>query len=480
MPRVLLINAAEPEETRAALVEEGRLVEYRRERAAAAKLVGNIYLGRVVNIERGIGAAFVDCGMGRNAFLHVSDCLPAAPGLPERIEERFPVGERVLVQVTREPLGDKGPVLTAHVSLPGRFLVLLPFAEAGGVSRRMEGEGKEDLRALARELERREQAGLIVRTAAATATKRELVRDLRLLRKLWAAIEARSRTAQPPALLHSEGDLVGRALRDLADRDVDEIHADTPEALAHARETLLAMEPTLASRLRLHAGPQPLFHAFGIEEECDLVHARRVPLPGGGSLVFDRTEAMVTVDVNSGRTRHEEGLEETAFQTDLEAAAEVARQIRLRNLGGVIAIDFIDLRERSRVREVERTLHDHLRRDRSRVRTGRMGPFGVYVLTRRRAGDGSEGGLGGCPHCGGPGPVPEPLDTALRVYRELSSRPRHASLLARLDPAAARLLLASREAALRGQEGGGRRRLRVVADPALPPGVWEVEPLRAP
>ncbi len=472
MGRLLLLNAAEPEETRAAVVEDGRLEEYRSERAARGSLVGNIYKGRVKNLERGIGAAFVDLGIGRNGFLHVSSC----PGAPARIEERFALNDDVVVQVTRESIGSKGPVLSGDLSLPGRFLVLLPFAKAGGVSRRIDVEDdRAKLREFARDLERRAGAGLIVRTAAADQGRRELLRDLRDLKRAWAAIEARAAAEAAPALLYEESDLVARALRDLVDKDVKEIVTDTPEALARAREIMAAIQPALSERLRLHAGKEPLFHAFGIEEQVDRLHARRVPLPGGGSVVFDRTEALVAVDVNSGRTREEE-LEETALKTDLEAAETIAREIRLRDLGGVIVVDFIDLREAAHGKALERAFREALASDRARVRPGRLCDFGIFPLTRQRRGAGPPPRA--CPRCGGTGDLVSPEEVAVRVFRELRARAARrgrAGIRARVNPEVAEILLRTRKGLIEALGEDARRSVVVEPDPGLPAGGWAVE-----
>jgi ribonuclease E len=472
MGRHLLINAAEPEETRAAVVEEGRIEEYRLERAAHGSLVGNIYKGTVRNLERGIGAAFVDLGIGRNGFLHVSACLDG----PARIEDRFSVGDDAIVQVTRDSIGSKGPMLSQDLSLPGRFLVLLPFAKGGGVSRRIGGEDdRTKLRELVRDLERRAGAALIVRTAAADQGGRELVRDLRHLKRVWASIEARAASEPAPALLYEEGDLVARTLRDLVDRDVKEIVVDTPEALARARDVMAAIQPALAERLRLHAGPEPLFHAHGIEEQVDRIHARRVPLPGGGSVVFDRTEALVAVDVNSGRTREEE-LEETALRTNLEAAEAIARELRLRDLGGVIVVDFIDLVESAHTKAVERAFKDALARDRARVRPGRLGEFGIFPLTRQRRGGGATARP--CPRCGGTGDLLHPEEIALRVFRELRARAARrgrSGIRARMSPEVLEVLLRTRKGLIEALSEEARRKVVVEADPGLPAGGWAVE-----
>ena len=467
--RVLLINAAEAGETRAALVEEGRVEEFRCEHAAAQTLVGNVYKGTVVNLEPGIGAVFVDLGEGRNGFLHESSWSR---------DGSFALGDEIVVQVTRESIGSKGPMLTGDVSLPGRFLVLLPYSRGGGVSRRIgETENRNELRALAKEFEERTGSAVIVRTAGANRTKRELMRDLRALRRLWAAVEGRAKTATAPALLYAESDLVARALRDLVDQGVSEIHVDTPEALEGARRVVRLVQPELADRLRLHAAPDPLFHAFDVEAQIDRLRARRVALPGGGSIVFDKTEALVAVDVNSGRMREQVGLEETALKTNLEAAEEVARQLRLRDLGGVVVVDFIDMRGADHVKEVERAFRAHLARDRARVRPGRLGAFGIFVLTRRRAGAGGAVMRRACPRCEGSGEVIHPDEVALRVFRELRARASgkgRRGLRARVSPGVAEILQGARSAVVEALSGDSGREIGVETDPSLPPDGWEV------
>jgi ribonuclease E len=474
--RLLLINAAEAEETRAAVVADGRLEEYRSEPAAGEALVGNVYKGRVRNLEPAIGAAFVDLGVGRNGFLHVSAC---AGGGPEtRIEDLLSLGDDVLVQVTRESIGAKGPMLTGDLSLPGRLLVLLPFSEGSGVSRRIGAEDdRSKLRDLVRDLEGKAGAALIARTAAADATRGELLRDLRQLRRVWRSVRAKAKARPAPALLYEEKDLVGRALRDLADREMEGIVVDTPEAHAQARDLLAAIQPELTDRLRLHEGREPLFHAHGIEAQVDLVHARTVPLPGGGSIVFDRTEALVAIDVNTGRTREEE-LEETALRTNLEAAEEIARQLRLRDLGGVIVVDFIDLREHAHGRRVERAFKEALARDRARVRAGRLGDFGIFALTRQRTGAGVAPRRS-CPRCGGRGEVAHPEAVALRVFRELRARAAgrgRAPIRARVAPEVRDILERQRGGALKALSEEARRPVGVEADPGRATDSWAVEP----
>jgi ribonuclease E len=352
------------------------------------------------------------------------------------------------------------------------------------VSRRIgENEDRTKLRALARELEQGAGAGLIVRTAGAGSSRRELLRDLRTLQRLWEAIGEQFESASAPALIYAESDLVGRALRDLVDREVEQIHVDTPEAHARAAEMLRAIQPEYVERLKLHDSSVPIFHGFQLETEIDSLRSRKVELPGGGSLVFDSTEALVAVDVNSGRMREEDGLEETALRTNLEAAPEIARQLRLRDLGGVVVVDFIDMRDPQHIKDVERAFRTALRRDRARLRPGRLGAFGIFALTRQRAGAGSADGRRPCARCGGTGEVVRPEEVALRVFREIMARAAGSEaggLRVRLSPDVAETLRAMRSAALSALSEETGRAIRLEADPELPPGGWRLEAAAAP
>lgn len=485
MARILLLNAAEPEERRVALVQDGRLEAYRVERAGCASAQrGNIYKGKVVNLETGIGAAFVALGTGRNGFLHLSDCLPRNGKAPARIEDHVAVGDPVLVQVSRESVGSKGPMLTQDIGLPGRFLVLLPFSEGGGISRRItERSEREKLRQLLEHVQAPADVGWILRTAASGCTRKELQRDLNSLRRVWRAIDERSREAKAPALLHAEGDLLVRSLRDLVDKHVDEIRVDDAEGYEQVKESLRALQPRLLDRLRLYEDARPLFHAYEIEDQVDRLASRRLSLPSGGSLVIDRTEALVAIDVNSGRTREEEGLEETARRTNLDAAPEIASQLRLRDLGGVVVIDFIDMLDKNYVREVERTLKQALKADRAKVRMGRIGPFGTLALTRQRIGAQATGETRTCPACGGAGEVQDPLHVALRAFRELKERccggKGRRGLRVILRPEAARLLRERRKEALEQLRRSSGRKLLVEEDPDLACGAWRLEHVRS-
>ncbi|MGH9362969.1 MAG: Rne/Rng family ribonuclease, partial [Thermoanaerobaculia bacterium] len=356
----ILVNVSDPEEVRIAVLEDGRLEEIHFERAAEKKHLGNIYKGRVVNLEPAIQAAFVDLGIGRNGFLHVSDVLPAYAGAAAipfeslsqrpagrkrfRIQEILAKGQEVLVQISKDSIGAKGPTLTSYVSIPGQYLVLMPGISRYGISKRIEdGEARAKLRELLARLDPPKGLGAIVRTAGRQRSTEELERDLKQLVQVWGEIGERVRSSAVPALIFEECDLMIRVLRDLLAADAEEILIDGEEAYRRSRDFLAGAHPELERRVRLYDGSVPLFTRYGVEEEIERIYNRKVPLPSGGYLVIEETEALVAIDVNSGRYRDEEDLEATALKINLEAAPEIARQLRLRDLGGVIVNDFIDM-----------------------------------------------------------------------------------------------------------------------------------------
>ncbi len=359
MRKELLVNATPPE-TRVALTEDGRAVEVLHERRGRQGLVGNVFLGRVHRVLPGMQAAFVSIGLDRDAFLYVEDASArvADPdfsdggqmrGAPDgtaadrpRIDDLVKEGQEIVVQVTKDPLGGKGPRVTAGISLAGRTLVSLPGSREVGVSRRVSDEAeRERLRLILEGFG--DEGGFIARTAALGKGADELAADRRYLADLAARIVRRRESASPPALLHRELDLALRAVRDLAGDDCAAIRVDDEATHDRLREFLDAVAPALARRLELHRGPEPLFEAFGIEAEIENALKSRVGLASGGSLVIHQTEALVAIDVNTGRFVGKEGLEDTVFATNLEAVPEVARQIRLRDLGGLLVVDFIDM-----------------------------------------------------------------------------------------------------------------------------------------
>lgn len=418
--RRMLVNALDPEEVRVAVLDEGVLQEFYIERASRETLVGNIYKGRVINIVPSLQAAFVDIGIGRNAFLHASEAVaPAGPAgeaarrttagspplpagfepgpdtarrAPER-HERRPVlnlkellrpGQEVTVQVIRDPVGEKGPSVSMDVSIAGRYLVLTPETRRTAVSKRIADPAeRESLKALLQQLEPPGEVGFIIRTAGTGQTARELQKDLDSLVRLWTAVKERARDDRPPALLYQESDLVIRTIRDLFTPEIEEVLIDSPEVLERTIEFVSAVMPSFRGRFNLYEDPEPLFHRFGVEPQIEGLYRKRVELPSGGSIVIEQTEALTAVDVNSGRLVGESP-EEAAFRTNLEACEEIGRQLRLRDIGGVIVVDFIDVREGDHRRDIERAIKEAVRRDRSQTTVLRMSRFGLVEMARQK------------------------------------------------------------------------------------------------
>lgn len=450
MKKEMLINVIQPEECRIAIVEDGVLEELYVERSSQELIVGNIYKGRVVNIESSIQAVFVDFGIGRNGFLHVSDVeyqyykhlVPEQerPGrgrekINERsvrnkppIQEIFQRGSEVLVQVIKEGIGTKGPTLSTYVSIPGRYLVLMPGLQRLGVSRKIEDEDvRRRLRQSLREIVPPEGLGFIVRTAGVDRSTQDLHRDMNYLLRLWKTLVQRLSKLQGPAVIYEESDMITRTIRDIYTGDIESIQIDEPEALERARDFMHVVMPRHVDRIQLYEGREPIFHKYKIEEEISRIQSRRVPLAAGGSLVIDQTEALVAIDVNSGNFRNsEENAEKNAFQVNMAAAAEIARQIRLRDLGGVIVNDFIDMRDERHQRAVERKLCECLERDRARTKVLRISPFGLIEMTRQRIRPSLRRSIyEDCPCCRGIGQVKTTESMAIEVMRALMTKANH-------------------------------------------------------
>jgi ribonuclease E len=434
MARSLLFDMEDAEEHRAAVVEDGRIAELAVERSDRRRRQGDVYLGRVVRIEGSVEAAFVDIGAERPGFLHAHDVMPLYADGPEdlcaferrprepsgRIADILREGQTVLVQVVRDSVGTKGASLTTYIGLPGRWLVLMPSLERIGVSRRIADQDARDrARAALESLAPPPGMGFIVRTAGADRPAEDLRREMEALHRVFVGLGERCRTEKPPLLLLREGSLLLRTLRDWLASEVDEVVVNTKESFAEAEEFLREASPPWAARLSLHGGPAPLFHARGIEAAVDRIFERRVPLPGGGFLLVEPTEALVAIDVNSGKATKGEDLEETALETDLLAAAEVARQLRLRDLGGLIVVDFIDVMKPENQEAVNRAVREALQGDRGRVRFTSLSEFGLVQITRRRSGPSLRQVLHeGCPSCRGRGVVRTAGSGALRALRE--------------------------------------------------------------
>ena len=434
----LLVNVVEPEESRVAIVEDGLLLEYYLEETVERRLLGNIYLGRVVNIEAGIQAAFIDIGESKSAFLHVSDLHHAYAGakgiplkrFPERLgeNEKRPLiqdllrkGQTLLVQVTKESIGHKGPSVTTFVSLPGRYLVLMAGMTRCGVSRKIEDtEQRDRLRKIAAQLPEIPNMGVIVRTAGADQAKRDIERDLRYLRQMWQGILSKIPKHRSPYCLYEESSLVIRTVRDLFEPEIREILVDSEEIAEEVRQFLKMVMPRYSSRVKFHSSDAPLFHKFNLERQIDTIYDRKVPLQSGGSLVIEETEALVAIDVNSGRYRKEDDLEKTALLINTEAAEEIARQLRLRDLGGVVICDFIDMTVKRNIRQVETALRKHLRHDRSKTWFSRMSRFGIIEMTRQRLRPSKQRvAREVCPCCEGRGTVRSARSLATSILRQL-------------------------------------------------------------
>ncbi|MDE2216208.1 MAG: Rne/Rng family ribonuclease [Planctomycetota bacterium] len=396
MDKRMLINAVEPEECRIAILEDNVLEELYIERSSREQIAGNIYKGRVVNIEPSIEAAFVDIGLKKNGFLHVSDVLiPTKNGsisgtnIPHRefpkIRNILHLGQEVLVQVTKESIGAKGPSLTTYISLPGRYLVLMPDVPRHGVSKKIASEEeRQRLKKILEGLNPPQNIGFIIRTAGAQQTKKEIYKDFHYLLKLWKNIEKRARDVNAPSAIYQESDLVIRAIRDIFSADIQEIIVDSEAVYERTRDFLRVIMPKYERLLTYYRENKPLFHKYNIEKEIEEINCKKIPLPRGGSIIIEQTEALVAIDVNSGKFKEESDPEETAFKTNIKAAKEITRQVRLRDLGGVIVIDFIDMKEESHNRTIEKVVADALKRDKARTKMLKMSKFGTIELTRQR------------------------------------------------------------------------------------------------
>ena len=425
----ILVNVT-PREVRAALLENGVLQEVYIERATHRGLNSNIYKGRVSRVLPGMQAAFVDLGLERTGFLHVSDIArpdaadrgPESPQLPD-IRELIREGAEVLVQVVKQPLGNKGARLTTFITLPSRYLVLLPNGSGVGVSARIDdGTERDRLREGLERIQAEDgrPGGVIARTAAEGASEEALRGDLEFLQKLWSAVQDQCRKAPVKTLIHEDLPLPVRVLRDLVTSDVERILVDS-EADFHQMKTFTAtFLPEIEPMLELYTRQRPIFDLHGIEDEIRKALDRNIPLKSGGYLIFDQTEAMTTVDVNTGGYVGHRNLEETIFRTNLEAAVAIARQLRLRNLGGIIIIDFIDMEEEEHRRRVMQVLEQSMVRDHARHQVTPVSPLGLVEMTRKRTRESLQHILcEDCPNCNGRGFVMTPASVCFEIFREI-------------------------------------------------------------
>ncbi|MCS7236506.1 MAG: Rne/Rng family ribonuclease [Armatimonadota bacterium] len=425
MRRQIVANV-EPFETRVAVFEDGQVVNLFIERGEP--LAGNVYKARVANVLRGMDAAFVDIGLERNAFLQVGDVRSQRIGGEELedaigqggIQQKLRVGQEILVQVTKEPMGTKGARVTTYIAIPAHYLVLMPTVQYVGVSRKIDSDSeRRRLREVAQRL-RPQGMGLIVRTAAEGATEKDLQDDLRYLLSVWNRVVERARTSRAPALLYQDLRLLRRVARDLFTGEVERFVVDSPREYERLVDLVGSYAPHLRDRLELYRGSEPIFEHFGVEKEIETALRRKVWLPSGGTLVVDRTEALTVVDVNTSRYVGDRDLATTILHTNLEAAREVVRQIRLRDIGGIILVDFIDMDNERHRQQVLRALQEAVRRDRSKTHVIDLTQLGLVEITRKRVHQDLEAVLRmPCPYCDGRGRVLSPETMANRIRREL-------------------------------------------------------------
>jgi len=443
--RELIINA-EPLERRVALLVDGRLEKFEIERDSDNRMVGGIYKGRIKNLDPGLKAAFVDIGYTKNAFLHYWDMLPAAadssvevvrvnkrknaPARPaaeptvKDIPRLYPPGSEIVIQVTKGPIGTKGPRTTTNLSIPGRYLILMPYSDGCGISRKIEDPTeRKRLKQMLNELTIPEGMGVIVRTAGEGKKTRYFVRDLHLLLKQWEKITAKTQTERSPANLYQEPDLVERTVRDFLTEEVDRVLIDDPAGFERTQDLVGQISKRSRSKIALYNDTIPIFERFNIERQIEQTFQRKVPLPSGGEIIIDETEALISIDVNTGSHKNSGGDEKnTIYAVNLEAAVEAARQIRLRNLGGLIIIDFIDMKERRHRNAIYEKMVSGMALDKAKSHILPISTLGILQMTRQRQQESLSSNLySPCPYCRGRGIVKSATTMSVELQRKLSS-----------------------------------------------------------
>ncbi|MGD9981066.1 MAG: Rne/Rng family ribonuclease [Hyphomonadaceae bacterium] len=519
MAKKMLIDAAHPEETRVAVLDGSRVEDFDFEVASKKQLRGNIYLAKVTRVEPSLQAAFVEYGGNRHGFLAFSEIHPDYYAIPHDDQEaikaelakaeeeseneeeddearderrrriltrRYKIQEVIrrrqimLVQVVKEERGNKGAALTTYLSLAGRYCVLMPnTGRGGGISRKItQATDRKRLKKIAQDLDVPQGQGLIIRTAGAKRTKTEIKRDYEYLSRAWETIRDDTLKSIAPALIYEESSLVKRAIRDLYDKDVDEVHVEGEDAYKEAKDFVRMLMPSHAKRVHLWKDATPIFAKHGVEKQLDSIYSPIVHLKSGGYIVINQAEALVAIDVNSGRATRERNIEQTAFKTNLEAADEAARQMRLRDLAGLIVIDFIDMEEPKNDRAVEKRMKDNLRFDRARVQMGKISGFGLLELSRQRRRTGVlEGTSHVCDHCQGSGRVRSVESASLALLRALDEaavKQKNRLIEARTASDVAIYLLNEKRDALAAIEGHRHVQVRVGAAPGMNPGDFEI------
>ncbi len=435
----LVINC-EKMENRVALLDQGVLEEYTIERVGTSSLVGSIFKGRVKNIEQGLKAMFVDIGFDKNAFLHFWDAIPAAlEGFEEvqrggagkkrkKIEAKdipslYPIGSEIMVQVTKGPIGNKGPRVTTNISLAGRLLVLMPLNDQFGISRKVEDpKERARLRRIIEKVNLPEGMGLIMRTEAAGKRARHIIRDLSILLEQWDEIVEKRDGQNAPVCCFQEPELIERTVRDFLTEDIDEVACDDPATVERMQVMAAQISGRAKRRITLYQGQTAIFEHYGIQKQIDSAFYRQVWLPCGGYIVIDQTEALVSIDVNTGRNKGAKDVDKVLLETNLEAAQEVARQLRLRNMGGLIVVDFIDMKHRRDQQAVYKAMTDHLKRDKAKTQVLPISQFGLMEMTRQRLHESLSSALyEPCPYCKGNGQVKTTTTMSVELQRRLSA-----------------------------------------------------------
>lgn len=491
--------SVESQETRVAVVEDGRMEEYYVERPTDTRMVGSIYKGKVTSIVPGINAAFVDIGLGKNGFLYVSDIIETKPDddviLDEeqdkdkskdkerrpsrkrsatrmRIESLLKINQEILVQVVKEPFGTKGARLTTHLSLPGRYMVLMCNDPRLGISKRIDDSAERmRLKEILTKIRFSKDAGLIVRTAGIGKSQNELSRDVRYLSKIYQRIKRMSSTSKPSACIYQEYELSQRVIRDSFTEDVKRIVVDSKEEFHKLRRFLPTLIPGVKVRLEHYRSEVPLYEKEGLDEQIVDLFNKRVELPSGGFIIIEPTEAMVTIDVNTGKFTGRRNLEETAFQVNKESAIEVARQLRLRDIGGIVVIDFIDLDIHAHRRTLVKTLEDALTRDRAKTNLVSFSEICVAELTRQRMRRSVETVTHQtCPYCSGRGHIKSVITIGIEAVRQAKKalkNSRNKTLELIVHPQVAIRLLQDDRASLRALEQKMKARILIMSDPGL-------------
>ena len=484
---LMLVNSASGEECRIAILQDGHLEELYSERVASATNVGNIYKGRVTNVEAAIQAAFVDYGQARTGFLHISDLHPRYfPGskrtervgrkIPRRerppIQDALKRGDEVLVQVLKEGIGTKGPTLTSYLSIPGRLVVMMPEMDRVGVSRKLEDpEKRREMREILDSVKLPEGFGFILRTAGFAKGKTELTRDVAYLTRLWKVMDKRIKTVATPCELYGESDLLIRTIRDVLRPSIGAIVVDCESARERASAFLRVVAPRSAPKIIQYRGPAPIFHAFDVERQIEMIHSREVPLPSGGKLVIEQTEALVAIDVNSGRSRSARDSETNAYRTNCEAADEICRQLRLRDLGGLVINDLIDMHMARHRRDIEERFRQCLKRDRAKAMVLPISEFGILEMTRQRMRPSlRKSHYMPCTQCDGHGEIKTPESVGADAMREVGfllqfERVKRVELVC--SPRVASVLLSSRRRELVALEDGVQKKIEVRVSDAI-------------